>query len=170
MRFCGTDNTIKEGQRNLVKTRRFSSVNICGTRLSVVETGRGCTDGHLREETDEIFHVMKYPWNKNVYLHKLRLIRITRLLRITICERLSDSWSALHFGVVHIVKYVEFQIRWQRLCWQSDLWGLKFASRAWNFMKLQALLACISWSLRSDTAQQSVAPLTPKPWAVVAPN
>ena len=33
----------------------------------------------------------------------------------------------------------------------SNLWGLTLSRRAWNFMKLQALLACISYSLRSDT-------------------
>ena len=30
----------------------------------------------------------------------------------------------LQFRIIHIVKNVEFQIGWQQLCWQSDLWGL----------------------------------------------
>ena len=42
------------------------------------------------------------------------------------------------------------QIRWQQLCWQSDLWGLELSRRTWKFTKLQTLLACISLSLRSD--------------------
>ena len=74
-----------------------------------------------------------------------------RLLRIIICERLSIHEARCNFEIVHIVKNVEFQIRWQQLCWRSNLWGLKLLRRAWNFMKLQALLACISYSLRSDT-------------------
>ena len=49
------------GTKNLAMTHSISNVNICGTGLSVVETGQGCTDGHLREEnSDEIFRVMKY--------------------------------------------------------------------------------------------------------------
>ena len=35
--------------------------------------------------------------------------------------------------------------------WRSNLWGLELSRRAWNLMKLQALLACIWWSLSSDT-------------------
>ena len=53
-----------------MKTRSISSV-ICGNGLRVVETGQVCTDGHLRvENSDGIRHVMKYPQNKNAYLHK----------------------------------------------------------------------------------------------------
>ena len=74
-----------------------------------------------------------------------------RLFRITICERLSIHEARCNFEVVHIVKNVEFQTRWQQLCWRSNLWGLKLSRRAWNFVKLQSLLACISYSLRSDT-------------------
>ena len=71
------------------------------------------------------------------------------------CERLSDSWGALQFRVIHIIKNVEFQIGWQQLCWQSDLRGLQLSWRAWNFIKLLALLASISKSLRSDIVSKA---------------
>ena len=55
-----------------------------------------------------IKNLMVLLWNR---LHRLRGTKEYR--------KNSQYFECCIFGVVHIVKNVEFQIRWQQLCWQK---------------------------------------------------
>ena len=56
--------------------------------------------------------LMEFLWNR---LHRLRGTKEYR--------ENSQYFECCIFGVVHIVKNVEFQIRWQQLCWQKRFVG-----------------------------------------------
>ena len=97
----------KESRENSI-----SCISICRTGLSFIETWQGCTDGHLREEnSDELFHVMKYPKSKNAYLHKVdnnnkviknnhmrKMIRIMERIAISGLSTLLGMWNFKYIG------------------------------------------------------------------------